>query len=55
MNWGNFIQDLIIVILGVVILVILGKEDNEMCESVGYTFIFGGVCKLFWDLFMTED
>lgn len=53
MKWRNFIQDLILIILGVILSIIPG--ESEFTEMLTSAFIIGGVVKLFWDFIVNSD
>lgn len=47
MKWRNFIQDLVLIIIGVILSII--PEKSEFTEMLTTFFITGGVVKLVWD------
>lgn len=50
MKWRNFIQDLVLIIIGVILSII--PEFTEMLTTF---FITGGVVKLVWDFIVNSD
>lgn len=54
MKWRNFIQDLVLIIIGV-ILSIIPENQNLQREMLTTFFITGGVVKLVWDFIVNSD
>lgn len=53
MKWRNFIQDLVLIIIGVILSII--PEKSEFTEMLTTFFITGGVVKLVWDFIVNSD
>lgn len=53
MKWRNFIQNLILIIIGVILSII--PEKSEFTETLIIFFIIGGVIKLILDFLVNSD